>query len=195
MDKSRPVDRRLALQCTVGITLVLAGIHLPGKLHAQPTYKVSAEQLQLALSRRFPRGYSVGSLFDLTLQPPRLRFMPAQNRMGAELTVEAAGPALRRSSAGLFDLDFALRYEASDLSIRAAQLQVNALRFDDLPPGPAALLSAYGPALAEQALQDVVLHQLKSQDLALPDSMGLQPGSITVTSNGLFIGFVPKPPS
>ena len=115
--------------------------------------------------------------------------------MGAGMAVQAAGPALRRPSAGMFDLDFALRYEASDLSIRASQLRVNVLRLDDLSPGPAALLAAYGPALAAQALQDVVLHQLKAQDLALPDGMGLQPGSITVTAGGLVIAFVPKPPS
>ena len=32
-------------------------------------------------------------------------------------------------------------------------------------------------------------------DLALPNAMGLQPGSITVTDAGLTIGFVPKPPT
>ena len=193
MDKSsRPISRRLVLQRSAGITLAVAGCLTAGGAHAQPTYKVSADQLQQAVAKRFPRSYPVGGLFDLTLQPPILRFMPEQNRMGAEMTVEAAGPALRRPSAGLFDLDFALRYEASDLSIRASQLRVNALRLDGLAPGAAALLSAYGPALAGQALQDVVLHQLKPQDLALPDGMGLQPGSITVAPGGLVIAFVPK---
>ena len=188
----RLLGRRLMLQRSAGIVLGLAGGLVACGAQAQPTYKVSADQLQQAVAKRFPRAYPVGGLFDLTLQPPNLRFMPEQNRMGAEMTVEAAGPALRRPSAGVFDLDFALRYEASDLSIRASQLRVNALRLDGLPPGPAALLSAYGPALAGQALQDVVLHQLKPQDLALPDGMGLQPGSITVTSGGLVIAFVPK---
>ncbi len=79
--------------------------------------------------------------------------------------------------------------------IYATQLKVNALRFDKLAPGPAALLSAYGPQLAEQSLQDVVLHQLKPADLALPDGMGLQPDKITVTAQGISISFVPKPMS
>lgn len=193
MNRSDPFSRRLALQRSLGIVFGLAGGLIAGGVHAQPTYKVSADQLRQALARRFPRSYPVGGLFDLNLQAPVLRFMPDQNRMGAVMTVEAAGPALRRPSAGTFDLDFALRYEASDRSIRASQLRVNALRLDDLPPGPAALLSAYGPALAAQALQDVVLHQLTPKDLALPDGMGLQPDSITVTSGGLVIAFVPKP--
>ncbi len=160
---------------------------------ALPTYKVSAAQLQEAIAARFPRRYPVRGLLDLDAQAPRLRFMPEQNRLGAEMAMQAGGPALRRSYAGTFDVDFALRYEASDLSIRASQLRVNTLRFADLAPGPSELLAAYGPTLAEQTLQDVVLHQLKPQDLALPDGMGLQPGSITVTAQGLVIAFVNKP--
>ncbi len=157
-----------------------------------PGYKVSAEQLQQAVARRFPRRYLVGGLLDLTAQVPRVRLLPEQNRLGAEMVVEAAGLALGRSYTGTFDLDFALRYEASDLSIRAHQLRFNSLRFAGLPPDLAELLNAYGLALAQQTLREVVLHQLTPQDLALPNGLGLQPGSITVTAKGLVIGFVAK---
>ncbi|MDB5891338.1 MAG: putative transrane protein [Polaromonas sp.] len=159
---------------------------------AQPTYKVSAAQLQRTVAERFPRSYPVGGLLDITLQAPRLRLLPASNRLGTVMPIEAAGPALRRAYGGTFDTEFALRYEPADRTLRAHQLRVNALRLDGLPPGQAALLEAYGPALAEQALQDAVLHQLTTQDLTLPHSMGLQPGSITVTAQGLVIDFVDK---
>lgn len=109
------------------------------------------------------------------------------------MVVQAAGPVLGRSYNGTFEVDFGLRYEASDQTIRAQQLRVNALRFPELPPGPAELLNAYGTALAEKTLQNVVLHQLRPQDLALPDAMGLQPESITVTPRGLAISFISKP--
>ena len=159
----------------------------------QPGYTVSAGQLQAAVARRFPRSYPVGGLVDLTVEAPQLRLLPEQNRLGTNMVVLAAGPLLGRRYTGALDLDFALRYEASDQSIRAYQLRVNSLRFDDLPPSSAELLNAYGPRLAEQSLREVVLHQLKPQDLALPDAMGLQPGTITVTQQGLLIGFVNKP--
>ena len=67
------------------------------------------------------------------------------------------------------------------------------LQFPALQPAVVAMLNAYGPALAAQTLQEVVLHTLRPQDLALPDGLGMQPGSITVTNEGLTIGFVPKP--
>lgn len=188
------MKRRQLLTNSTRLALGGAGLLALPAARAQPSYPVSAAQLQQAVARRFPRRYPVGGWLHIDAEAPRLRLLPEQNRLGAEMTVAAAGPLLRRSYAGAFDLDFALRYEASDLTVRAHQLRVNALRFDDLPPQASALLAGYGPQLAEQTLQDAVLHQFKPQDLALPDGMGLQPGSITVTAQGLVIGFVAKKP-
>jgi hypothetical protein len=160
---------------------------------AQPRYTVSKEQLQVALAQRFPMHYPVPGLLDLDLQSPQLQLLPQTNRLSAELAVQAAGPALQRSHQGSFTLEFGLRYEPSDRSIRATQLRLQRLQFPTLQPGVVALLNAYAPALAEQSMLEVVLHQLQAKDLALADVMGLQPGSITVTDAGLVIGFVPKP--
>jgi hypothetical protein len=77
--------------------------------------------------------------------------------------------------------------------VRAHELRFKRLQFPSLQPGVVAMLNTYGPALAEQTLLEVVLHTLRPQDLALPDGLGMQPGSITVTDAGLTIGFVPKP--
>ena len=186
------MKRRLMLKACAQLAVGGTAFLVLGCAHAQPSYKVSGAQLQQALGKRFPRRYPMGGLLELEAQVPRLRFMTEQNRLGVELPMLAAGPALRRSFNGVFDLDFALRVEARDLSIRAHQLRVNALQFEGLPPQTSALLAAYGPSLAQQSLQDVVLHQLKPQDLALADGMGLQPGSITVTAQGLVIAFVAK---
>ncbi len=188
------MKRRLLLTLPVWLALGGAACSALPDSRSAPSYTVSAEQLQLAVAKRFPLRYPLGGLLDLNLQAPRLRLLPELNRLGTEMVVQAAGPALRRSYTGEFDLDFALRYEASDQSIRAHQLRVHSLRFEGLAPGQADLLNAYGPALAEQTLNEVVLHRLRPQDLALPDAMGLQPGSITVTAKGLVIGFVAKPP-
>lgn len=171
----------------------LCGAMVPSAQAQQPRYTVSTAQLQQAVAQRFPLRYPVQGMLDLEVQAPRLRLLPAQNRLAADMAVEAAGPALRRSHSGSFSLDFALRYEPGDRTIRAVQLHFQNLQFPSLQPAVVELLNAYGPALAEQSLQEVVLHRLSPQDLALPDTMGLQPGSITVTQEGLVIGFVNKP--
>ncbi len=159
---------------------------------AQPSYTVTTAQLQQAVAEKFPMRYPVGGLLELTLQAPRLRMLPEQNRLGTQMVVDAGGPALSRATTGNFDIDFALRYEASDQSIRAHKLKVNTLSLSGMPPGPAALLQTYGPSLAEQSLREVVLHKLQPKDLMLADGLGMEPGAITVTARGLVIGFVPK---
>jgi hypothetical protein len=163
--------------------------------HSQPSYTVTTAQLQDVIARRFPMRKRAEGILDLTVQAPQLRMLTAQNRLGALMAVEAGGQALRRAYPGTFDLDFALRYEASDMTIRAHELRVNALQFDGLPPQASMLLESYGPQLAEQALQGAVLHTLKPEDLALPNSMGVQPDRITVTARGLVIEFVNKLPA
>ncbi len=159
----------------------------------KPHYTVSAALLQRSVAARFPLRYPVPGVLSLDLQVPQLRLLPEQNRVSAEMVVDAAGPALQRSHTGSFEISFALRYETSDRSIHAHQLRFKRLQFPTLQPGVVDMLNTYGPALAQQSLLEVVLHQLRPQDLALADVMGLQPGSITVTEAGLVIGFVPKP--
>ncbi len=162
----------------------------PGK---PPGVTVSTAVLQSSVAQRFPMRYPVQGLLNLDLQPPTLSLLPAQNRLRAAMVVDAAGPALNRSHRGTFDLDFALRYEASDRTLRAHQLRIDRLRFPSLQPGVVELLNTYAPALAEQSLREVVLHRLQPQDLRMADAMGMQPGTITVTDAGLVIGFVLKP--
>src|SRR5450830_16949 len=187
------MQRRLFL--TAVPCLALSGVAwaaLPDD-QPQPHYNVSAAQLQQAVAQRFPLRYPVAGLLNLDLQAPRLRLLPAQNRVNAEMAVEAAGPALQRRHTGTFDVDFALRYEASDRTLRAYQLRFKHLHVAGLQPAASELLNNYGPTLAAQSLREVVLHQLRPQDLALADVMGMQPGSITVTDKGLVIDFVLKP--
>lgn len=186
------MHRRHCLNLAGRAVLALGASAWLSSAHAQPRYAVSTAQLQAAVAEKFPLRYPIAGLFDLALQTPRLCLLPATNRINADIPVEAAGEALRRSYAGNFDLDFALRYEASDKTLRAYQIQVNALRFPGLRAEVSEMLNTYAPVLAAQALREVVLHQLTAKDLAMADTMGLEPGEITVTENGLVISFKNK---
>ncbi|MDB5892770.1 MAG: hypothetical protein JWQ88_301 [Rhodoferax sp.] len=176
-----------AFRTSLGAALVLGAAGQPAL--AQPRYTVSAAQMQAAVAAKFPLDYPVAGLFTLALQAPRLRLLPAENRIHADIPVEAAGEALRRRYPGNLDLDFALRYEPSDRSLRAHAIRVNALQFPGLRPEVGEMLNTYAPVLAAQALREVVLHELTDKDLALADTMGLAPDRITVTASGLVIDF------
>ena len=184
--------RRHGLGLIAGMLAASAGLCLRPAQADTPAHRVSATQIRYAVAQRFPLRYPVGGLFDVAVQTPVLRFMAADNRLGAQAAVEAGGPALRRQYPGTLDVDFALRYEPSDMTLRAHQIRLIALQMDGLPPQAQALLDAYAPALARQFWAEVVLHTLQPQDLALPNAMGLQPGAIDVVVDGLVIRFTPR---
>jgi hypothetical protein len=186
------MKRRLFLSAGSGITLGVLGYPAASRGTTQPGYRVSAEQLQRMVAERFPIRYPIANLFDLEVDTPRLRTLPELNRIASDFALLAAGPALRQSYSGSFEVDFRLRYEASDQSIRAHDLRAHSFKLPGLTAHGLALLDAYGQALARQALLEIVLHRLRARDLALADAMGLQPGEITVTEDALVIGFVAK---
>ena len=191
------MHRRFILTAALGLIVCVSARAEPSdnepEPDARPHYTVSAETLQRAVAQRFPLRYPVPGVLNLDVQAPHLRLLPAQNRLSAEMAVDAAGQALARRHKGTLEVDFALSYEASDRTIRAHQLRILRLQFPTLQPGVVAMLNTYAPALAEQSLLEVVLHTLRAQDLALADVMGMRPNSITVTDQGLVIGFVVKP--
>lgn len=186
--------RRFLTAATRSLALGGAVLSVGRGVLALPRYTVPLEQLQDMVAEKFPRSVPVQGLVDLTLQTPRLRLLPKVNRLGAAMVVDAAGVALRRSHSGTFDVEFGLRYEASDRTLRAHQIKLGRLEFPTLKPAVNELLNAYGPVLAEQSLREVTLHQLRPQDTALFDGLGLQPGPITVTDRGLTVAFVNKQP-
>lgn len=183
--------RRRHWLCLIGAVAALG--RAGGAFANPPSYRVSLQQLQEVLAQRFPLRYPVAGLFDLTLDVPRLFLLPDLNRLGAGLPLRAAGTALRRSHGGELDVDFNLRYERSDQTIRAQRLRVQRLRVDGLTGEAQALLERSAIDFARQALLEVVLHRLQPRDLALADAMGLEPGPINVTPDGLVIEFINKP--
>jgi hypothetical protein len=196
MDK-RPLHYRL-YQClshlfgSIAAFVFGMAILACGTITAQPRFTVPQEQLQQAVAKRFPMRYPVAGLLDLVVQAPELRLLPEQNRLNAVMQVEASGAALHRKQAGLFEVAFALRYEVSDRSLRATALRFKRLTLPGLRPEASDMLNFYGQALSEKALLEVVLHQLKAQDLAMADAMGMQPSNITVTDKGLLVDFIAK---
>lgn len=194
-----PPPSRRAFCRTLGIlsgAVGLGALLVAPPAQAQPAYTITTPQIEEALAEKLPRRYRLGGLLNLEVQVPALRLLPAQNRINAVLPVVASGLAVSegaRDAAGSLDVDFGLRYEPSDRTLRAQQIHVNALRIDGLRSAAAEMLNGYAQQLATQSLGEVVLHTLRPQDLALADGLGMQPGPIKVTERGLRVEFVRKP--
>ena len=182
--------------CAKALCLYLACGSVRGfaQSDTQPRWTVPLEPLQERVAERFPLRYPVQGMLDLTVHTPQLAPLPAANRLSATMAVDAAGQALRRAHSGQLVVEFGLRYEPSDRTVRAHQLRLARLQFPTLQPAVVDLLNVYGPALAQQSLMEVVLHQVKPQELALLDGLGLQPGPLVVTERGVTVEMVPATP-
>ncbi len=181
-------SRRLALSGLMAAGLLMVGCAASQNAMALPSYTLSATQIQEAVGRKFPRNYGMGGLVNLELGHPQIQLRPVQNQLNAVLAVVASGPLLQsRSYNGALDVNFSLRYEPSDRTLRATQLHLNGLRMEGLAPSAEQMLQQYGATLAQRALQEVVLHQLSEKDLALTDGLGWEPVQFTVTNTGLVV--------
>lgn len=181
------MHRRLiiaALASWPGAQLLAAG--------QRPRHKLSAGELHQALSARFPVQFGAGRLLAVNVDAPRLLLAPARNRLGATLAAEISGLQVRALAPGELDVLFGLRYEPSDRSVRAHDLEVLALRWPGLPAEMHQALQQLLPRLAREAVGEVVLHRFAPRDLALADTLGFEPESFTVLHDGLEVRFGPK---
>lgn len=158
-----------------------------------PHQKIAASQLLEALSARFPLRFAVPGVMDLVVGAPGLLLLPARNKLGSALQLEARSPALRHPVNGEVDVLFGLRYEPGDRTVRTQDPEVQRVRVPGLAPETADAIEQMTRALLARMRGDVVLHRFTDRELALPDTMGVEPGTLTVLDDGVDIGFVPKP--
>lgn len=174
-----------AVLSAVGWRQATAGLSLSG-------YTVTLAQLLALLSERFPQRYRLAGIAELELRAPALALRPEVNRLRARLTLVLSGASVATPREGVLEVEFGMRYAAQDRTLRAHDIALQAVEIEGLDPAASALLQFWAPRMARRALREVVLHRLEEKDLALLDGLGLQPGPITVTPQGLSIAFVPR---
>ncbi|HMO48968.1 MAG TPA: DUF1439 domain-containing protein [Rubrivivax sp.] len=151
---------------------------------------VSEAELQAQLQRRFPLQRSLLDSVDLELADPRVRLDASAQRIATELTLRGSERRSGRGLQGRLALDYALRYERADASVRLVQPRVQSLQFDEAPGlsgRRAESLQRIGLALAERLLDDLVLYRVPPQRLERLRRAGVQPGVLQVTPEGLEI--------
>jgi hypothetical protein len=186
----RTMDRRLAmaaLACWPAAPLLATE-----EEGARPRLRISAAQLYEALSARFPVRLGFGGVLELQVSAPRLLLLPARNKLGAALQAQIAGLPRQQGTAGELEIVFAPRYEPSDQTVRGREAEILDLRWPGLPPETLQSLRALLPAMAQQ-VGELVLHRMAPRELALPETMGFEPGELQVDPDGVTIFFRPKP--
>jgi hypothetical protein len=150
---------------------------------------VSQEQLQARIDRQFPRQQRLLEIIDVIVARPALRLLPERNRVATDLDLSATERLSGRTARGSLALEYALRFEPSDASVRLAQVQVldAKLELGGAPLSPSA--ARVGALLAERLLDDFVLYRADAERLKLIQLLGVTAAEIVVTSRGVEIRF------
>ena len=147
---------------------------------------ISERKLLAMLSKQFPVQKRYLDLFEVALSDPMLRLMPEENRIGTRLNFAANSPLNKAKPwLGQMELSYGLRYEASDQTVRLDQVRLEAFQLDGVPPVYAKPLRGAGTHLAENLMQDLVVHTFRPEDLRTVQGMGYQPGTLKVVPGGL----------
>jgi hypothetical protein len=96
---------------------------------------------------------------------------------------------VHRAIRGRTSVSFGLRYEASDRSIRLADVRVEAIELQGLPDAWRRQLEPLAARVGEQLLEGTVLHAFRAEDLARAN--GFTPGALRVTPTGVRVELVP----
>jgi hypothetical protein len=150
---------------------------------------LSQERIQGILERQFPRQQRLFEVIDITVARPALRLLPERNRIATDLDLVATERLTGRTARGTLALDYALRYEASDASLRLSQVRVQDVKLELggglLSPEGARL----GALLAERLLDDLVLYRADAERLKQLQRAGVTAAEIVVTSGGIELRF------
>jgi len=184
-------------RCWLALASVLllaacAGLDVPRSI------TLGEAELQAQLAKRFPMQRSLLDTFELNLYEPRLRLDAQASRLATDVALRASDRRSGRSLQGRLALDYALRYEPSDATIRLAQPRIQSLDFDAAPglsARQAELLQRMGIPLAERLLDDLVLYRVPAERLDKLKAAGFRPGTLQVTPAGVEITIEPVPPA
>lgn len=158
------------------------------------TVEVSQAQLEELLARRFPVTRRVLEIFDVTVSAPRLRLLPEANRIATDFDLASTERLMRSQHRGSLALTFGLRFEPADNTLRATQVKVERLQIDGAPAPLQRHLERLGTLLADQALDDQVVHTLRPKDVEAVQGRGYRPGELRVTRHGLLVTLLPIEP-
>jgi hypothetical protein len=154
---------------------------------------LSQGELQSLLDRQFPQNRRVYEIFDVRMSQPKVRLMPGvgatPGRLGTDLTLEASERITGRRAGGSLSLDYGLRYEPSDGTVRLTNVRVNDAKLELGSQALSGQTARLGGLLAERLLDDFEVYRFPAERLNALKKFGFNTANIAVTGNGVEMKF------
>lgn len=153
---------------------------------------ISESQLSVLMARQFPMERKVMEVIDLNITNPVLTLIPQSNRLGTELDVTAIDRLFGSTALGHVKLDYSLRFQPSDHTIRMTEVRVRELSLSSGSNSLHGAAQRIGGLVAENALENLVLYRMKPAQADEMDRLDLVASPITVTPQGLHMSVSPR---
>jgi hypothetical protein len=150
---------------------------------------LTTDEIERLVSRQFPVDKRMMEIFDVNVKAPRISLLPDRNRLAAVVDLRAKSILFVGSWQGQLKFDSALRWEASDQTVRLNQVRVQDLVIDSADPLTRSAAERLGAAVVERMLEDMSLYKLPAERAAQMAALGLKPGNVVVTSRGVQVNF------
>lgn len=186
-------DRRLCLRGGAALALLGLSAGWTGCATSGPReFTLSERQILAALSERFPANRRVLEVFDVRLASPRMKLLPAEDRLmlGFDLGVQERLLTSRAFKGNLM-FSSGLRFDAGDATVRLDRVRRENLSIDGLPSLLASNVNRWGGLLAEELLEGAVVHTVDRTAVDQAARQGLRPGSLKVTEGGVRVTLEP----
>lgn len=186
-------DRRLCLRGGAALALLGLSAGWAGCATSGPReFTLSERQILAALSERFPANRRVLEVFDVRLASPRLKLLPAEDRLmlGFDLGVQERLITSRTFKGNLM-FSSGLRFDAGDATVRLDRVRRENLSIDGLPSLLASNVNRWGGLLAEELLEGAVVHTVDRTAVDQAARQGLRPGALKVTEGGVRVTLDP----
>jgi hypothetical protein len=160
------------------------------------TLRIDEAELAERIRRRFPVERSLLAFVDLTLADPRVTLLPQDNRIAAAVALRVVERQGARRLDGSLALDFGLRLEAADGTLRLDRPRVREVELQRQATSPLrrALtdqLLRDAASVAERLLDGFVVYTVPAQRLQALRSAGYQPGELRVVPGAVELTLVP----
>jgi len=192
--RRRAVLRAIAAASALwaGVLALLALLSGCAGLLGSHDVDISESQLTLLLARQFPMERKVLEVVDLSITNPQLTLIPQGNRVGTELDVAAVDRLFGNTANAHIKLDYGLRFQPSDHTIRMTQVRVRELTLASGSSNLHGAAQRIGGLVAEGALENLVIYRMKPAQADEMDRLNLVASPITVTPQGLHMTVSPR---
>ncbi|WP_310463024.1 hypothetical protein [Sphaerotilus sp.] len=155
-------------------------------------FTLSERQILVTLAERFPANRRVLEIFDVRLASPKLKLLPAEDRLmlGFDLGVQERMLTSRTFKGNLM-FSSGLRFDTGDSTVRLARVRRENIAIDGLPSLLASNVNRWGGLLAEDLLEGAVVHKVEQSAIDQAARMGLRPGALKVTEGGVMVTLEP----